>query len=144
MKRSLWSVGSILSLAIIVGSLVLVYYIVAKPWSDDSPPPFDELEVVSGQVGYVNWNEGEEYEHSSIDIKLRELPNEFFYWTPYIHDVDLALRKALREYSSVKLWVAHRYYNYPAVSVVEAWQVAVDGVVISSYEDRVEWGKSRV
>ena len=63
---------------------------------------------------------------------------------PYIHEVDLALIKASRELSSVKLWVAVRYYNYPAWEVLEAWQVEVDGVVISSYEDRKEWGTSRV
>lgn len=142
MKGKLWSIGLILCLAVLVGSLALVYYIAAKPWSDDSPPPFDELKVVSGQVEYVKWNEGGEYEHSSIEIKLRELPNGFLYWTPHIREVDLALRKALKEHSSAKLWVALRYYNYPAWSVVEVWQVAVDGIIISPYQSRVAWGKS--
>lgn len=146
MKRRCWSVGLVVPLAIIIGSLILAYYIVARPWSDERPPSFDELQVVSGQVEYVKWNEGGEYEHSSIGIKLRELPNEFLflYWTPYIHEVDLALIKASRELSSIKLWVALRYYNYPAWGILEVWQVAVDGVVISSYQDRVDWGESRV
>ena len=144
MKSKLWSVGSILLLVIIVFSSAFVCYIVARPWSEERPPSFNELQVVSSQVEYVKWNEGGEYEHSTIEIKLRELPNEFLYLAPYIHEVDLALIKASREHSSVKLWVSVRYYNYPAWEVLEAWQVEVDGVVISSYEDRKEWGTSRV
>jgi len=144
MKRKTWSVGLILCLSILVGSFVLVIYIIASPWSDNRPPLFNDLNVVSGYVEYIIWNEGGEHEHSSIEIKLHELPNEFLYWTPYLQEVHLALTKAKRELSTVKLWVALRHYNYPTWGVLEVWQAAVNGVVISSYEDRKEWGTSRV
>ena len=144
MKRKTWSVGSILCLSILVGSFVLVIYIIASPWSDNRPPLFNDLNVVSGYVEYIIWNEGGEHEHSSIEIRLHDLPNEFLYWTPYLLEVHLALTKAKRELSTVKLWVALRHYNYPTWGVLEVWQAAVNGVVISSYEDRVDWGESHV
>ena len=144
MKRKTWSVGLILCLSILVGSFVLVICIIARPWSDNRPPLFNDLNVVSGYVEYIIWNEGGEHEHSSIEIKLHDISNEFLYWTPYLQEVHLALTKAKRELSTVKLWVALRHYNYPTWGVIEVWQAAVNGVVISSYEDRVDWGESHV
>ncbi len=145
MKRNYWSIWFLLPIAIIVASAGLVYYIITTPWSDDNPPSLNEIQIVSGHVELITWNEGDEGEHSSINIKLQEQPGEFFYLRPYLDEVSTELRKASSKGSLVKFWVATRKYNYsPPMTVNEIWQAEIEGKVVSSYVDRVESGKSHV
>ncbi len=130
--RRFWSVGLVVSLAIVaLVSPALIYLIFQQDFGDRSPP-FDDLTMLSGRVEWVKWMERENSDGNVYDydvyLKLRELSTEFHYNEPHEYEV----YRALTEHTSVQLWVY----------VGEVWQVAVDGTVISSYQSRVAWGKS--
>ena len=130
MKRKFWSVGSIVALAILAGSLFSLYYIVTQVDFGVTPPPFSELKTVSGHVEYVQWREWGEMD-SAMEIKIQGEPTPFQYFVPHKREVS----RALQEGVTVQFWVDS--HDFP-----EVWQAAVDGIIISPYQSRVAWGKS--
>ncbi|MBI4302861.1 MAG: hypothetical protein HY665_00775 [Chloroflexi bacterium] len=126
MKKKFWSAGSIIGLVILTGSLISLYYVVTRTDFGATPPPFNELTMVSGQVEYVKWREWGESD-SLMEIKLRKLPTQFQYLKPHEDEVSRALQKGV----IAQFWVD------PHDS--EVWQVAIDGIIISPYQSRVAW-----
>ncbi len=123
----------------LVVAAVLVSILATGLTCSGTPPSFSDLRVVSGEVEFVKrgGTDGDDW----VDIRLRGHPTLFWYWQPH----DDRVYRALKERGRAELWVAEdpdkpRWpWQEPQF---EVWQVASNGVVVSSYEDRVVWGES--